>query len=290
MRHLLQATELDRTEIETLFARADQIARGNPARLNSKRVALALLNPLNPLPVDARAILTDAGAVMLPIAPRSNQAGDVIQAIRQAKPEIALLSFPQNGMPSEIAQAARIPILNAGDGTNENPARALMDAYAIHTLKRDWQTIRITLLGNLKFSAEAHSLVQLLGNFGVRLSLVSPAALSMPYDVTDLVRASAYEVEETNDLVTTLRKTDVLYLSRIDPMRVEKKSYDKLKDFYRLSDGTLAEAKDGIVILGDWEGADALLAPARPVVERSARAMLLALVEWAIVSSGQSIR
>jgi aspartate carbamoyltransferase catalytic subunit len=137
-------------------------------------------------------------------------------------------------------------------------------------------------LGNLKFSAEAHSLARVLGLFHSRLSFVSTAPLSMPYDLTDEVRLTAYEVEETNDLATTLRKTDVLYLSNIDAARVEKKMYDKQKTFYNLTRETLADAKGGMVVLGDWDGAEDILAETRGEVERASRAMLLALVERAV--------
>ncbi len=164
---------------------------------------------------------------------------------------------------------------------HENPVRALMDAYAIRTLKGELGQQRIAILGNLKFSAEAHSLARVLGMFGGRISFVSPAALSMPYDLTDEVRLTAYEVEETNDLATTLRKTDTLYLSNIDSSRVEKKIYDKQKDFYKLTPDTFREAKEGLAILGEWDGAEQILATTRPQVERAGRAMLLALVESA---------
>jgi aspartate carbamoyltransferase catalytic subunit len=160
--------------------------------------------------------------------------------------------------------------------------RALMDSFAVFTLKGSLEQSRVALLGNLKFSAEAHSLARLLGMFGTRLSFVSPAALSMPYDLTDEVRLTAYEVEETNDLETTLRKTDALYLANIDPIRVEKKIYDKLKNFYTLTPETFAGSKEGIILLGEWDGAESLLASTRPHVERAARAMLLSLLEFTV--------
>jgi hypothetical protein len=101
----------------------------------------------------------------------------------------------------------------------------------------------------------------------------------MPYDLTDEIRATAYEVEETNDLMTTLRKSDVLYLANIDSLRVDKKIYDKQKSFYALTPETLAQAQAGLVVLGEWDGAEGLLAPTRPQVARAGKAMLLALIE-----------
>jgi hypothetical protein len=42
---------------------------------------------------------------------------------------------------------------------------------------------------------------------------------------------------------------------------------------------SLMAAKPGLAVLGDWDGADAILAPARSEVQKAARAVLLALVE-----------
>ena len=120
-----------------------------------------------------------------------------------------------------------------------------MDAFAIYSLKGLASRVRTAILGNLKFSGEAHSLAHVIGMFDTRLSFVTPAALSMPYDLTDEVRLNAYEVEETNDLSTTLRKTDVLYLANIDARRVEKKFYDKYQDILRINTGHIGRRQGG---------------------------------------------
>ncbi len=275
---ILSPTDLTRAEIEKLFARADEIQNGAPPRVEDKRIALAMEYIPVPFPVKIENVLRDAGAEILPIA-SSLKANDVAQHICAANAALAIASHAENDGVREIAAACGVPLLNAGEGVHENPLRAFLDAYAIYSLKGNLQNLRIGLLGNLKYAAEAHSLARVLGMFESRLSFITPAALSMPYDLTDEVRLTAYEVEETNDLLTTLRKTDALVLFNIDAARVEKKIYDKLKTFYTLTPETFAEAREGLVILGDWDGAENLLAPARPLVERAARAMLLALVE-----------
>jgi aspartate carbamoyltransferase catalytic subunit len=272
---LLSPENLDRTQIESIYARADEIAAGAPAQVQAATIALALFKSGFPLPTDCKSVLTDAGATVQTLTSPAH--------IKTAESDIILFSHPDTDSAAEYRRTTDASFLNAGDGTGENPVRALIDAHAIRALKGELSSIRVTILGNLKYSAEAHSLARLLGLFGTRLSFVTPAALSMPYDLTDQVRMSAYEVEETNDLVTTLRKTDALYLANIDATRVDKKTYDKLKNFYTLAPDTFPEAKDGLVILGEWEGGEELLSPTRRQVETSARAVLLALVEVARV-------
>lgn len=159
---------------------------------------------------------------------------------------------------------------------------ALSNLYLIRTAKGTLDGLRVALLGNLKFSEQAQSLARLLGLYDLRLSFVSPAALSMPYDLSDDLRAAGLEVEETNDLATTVLKTDALYLSRIDPARVEKKIYDKTKDFYQLSPVILAEAKPGLFVLGEWDGANELLEQSHKREAESFSALQAALQEFAM--------
>lgn len=275
---ILSPTDLTRADMEKIFARADEIRNGARPRIQNKRIALALQFTPAPFPVDIEKTLRVEGVEIIAIT-QAEKTTELAQAICAAKPDIALCSHSRENSATEIAAQCSTPLLNAGDGMSENPMRAMMDAYAIHALKGNLEDLRVGLLGNLKFAAEAHSLARVLGIFESRISFITPAALSMPYDLTDEVRLSAYEVEETNDLAATLRKTDALVLFNIDAQRVEKKIYDKLKTFYNLNPEMFTDAKEGLVILGSWDGAETLLAPARPQVEQAARAMLLALCE-----------
>lgn len=274
---LVSATDLDRAQVETLFQRAGEISHGAAPNVKGTLVALALANPNFPLPLHIEQTLRGGGADIVSLT--SSNPDALVREINNAHPRVTLFSSSETGAAADVARQTNSSFLNAGDGVNENPVRALMDAYAIYTLKGELQNNRVALLGNLKFSAEAHSLAHILSLFGARLSFISPAALSMPYDLTDQVRLSAYEVEETNDLATTLLKTDALYLSNIDSFRVEKKIYDKFKTFYALTPDTFAGSKEGIIVLGEWDGAQNLLAATRPHIELAAAAMLLALIE-----------
>lgn len=270
---LVTPSDLTRAQVEQLFTRADEIFKNTTPILSGVRVGLALFNTTFPLPLQTETVLREVGADIVVIP--------AVDKIGGTNADVILFSSPQTGAASDTVEKTKASFLNAGDGTHENPVRALMDAYAIRTLKGDLKNIRVAILGNAKFSAEAHSLARLLGMFGMRMTFLTTAALSMPYDLTDEVRRDAYEVEETNDLATTLRKTDVLYLANIDSVRVEKKIYDKQKTFFALTPQALEGAKEGLIVLGEWDGAEALLSDTRPTVEKCARAMLSALVEAA---------
>ncbi|MGB8644086.1 MAG: hypothetical protein WCF84_02535 [Anaerolineae bacterium] len=158
---------------------------------------------------------------------------------------------------------ARADANDASPAHNVSVPMPLLDLYIIWKEKGTLDGLRVALLGNLKSNERAQTLARLLGRFDVRLSFVSPAALSMPYDISEELRAANLEVEETNDLPTTLAKSDVLYLVRLDPKLIEPKIFARYKDFYTLTPTTTAVAKPGLLVLGEWEGAELLLEHAR---------------------------
>ncbi len=280
---ILSATDLTRADIEHLFKRADELARTPSPILRDKIIAFALFDASVPVLNKLEDPIRRAGAEIRTLArgPKISSVEDIIREVQITNAAAIVISHPESGAAASLAQHLQIPVVNAGDGTHENPLRALVDLYAITKAKGALEGIRVALLGNLKFGAEAHSLARLLGLFNLRLSFVSPAALSMPYDLSDEVRLTAYEVEETNDLATTLRKTDVLYLSRIDPARVEPKVYEKTKKLFDLSPTIFDEAKSGLFIFGEWDGADELLANSRQIFRDSTNALVPALIEFA---------
>ncbi len=162
-------------------------------------------------------------------------------------------------------------------GANPSIPPALLDLYTIRRDKGTLDGLRVALLGNLVSDERAQSLARLLGRFDMQLSFVSPAALSMPPEVSDELRAAGLEVEETNDLATTLARTDVLYLVRLDPQRVPARVYARFKDFYSITPAIFENAKPGLLVLGEWDGAEQLLAPVRVRSEQYRGALAKAL-------------
>ena len=169
--------------------------------------------------------------------------------------------------------------VESGEIGDQLVLQALADVAAIRTAKGTLDGLQVALLGDLKSGIQAQTFARLLGRFDVRLSFVSTAALSMPYDLSEELRGEGLEVEETNDLVTTLRKADVLYLSRVDPSRLEKKVYEKARQLFALSPNVLREATPGVFILGDWEGAEELLEPGQRIRQFGLRRVLRALTD-----------
>jgi aspartate carbamoyltransferase catalytic subunit len=117
-----------------------------------------------------------------------------------------------------------VPVLNGGDGANEHPSQALLDLYTIRSelagRDRGLDGLRIAMVGDLRFGRTVHSLSKLLSLFtGLRVSLVSPEALSMPVEVVDALQAAGHAVFQTDSLEQGIADVDIVYSTRIQEER-----------------------------------------------------------------------
>ena len=80
--------------------------------------------------------------------------------------------------------------------------------------------LRIAMVGDLRFGRTVHSLSKLLSLFeDLRISLISPEALSMPEAVVETLREAGHEVLETDVLETGIADVDIVYSTRIQEER-----------------------------------------------------------------------
>ena len=93
------------------------------------------------------------------------------------------------------------PVINAGDGTNEHPTQALLDAATIlHRLGRI-EGLKVAICGDIRHSRVARSNAKLLPRLGAEVRLAGPPDL-MPDDIPQI---SVDEAIEGADVVMMLR-------------------------------------------------------------------------------------
>ena len=105
------------------------------------------------------------------------------------------MRHPEIDSVQKFAEASRVPVINAGDGSNEHPSQALLDLYTIQKeLSQNDKSIdglRIALVGDLKFGRAVHSLLQILSLYNnVKMNLISPEELKLPIE---LVRSQSLQ-------------------------------------------------------------------------------------------------
>ncbi|RLG85042.1 MAG: aspartate carbamoyltransferase, partial [Thermoprotei archaeon] len=148
------------------------------------------------------------------------------------------------------AEVSDVPVINAGDGSNEHPTQAFLDLYTILKEKGRIDGLNIALVGDLKHARTMHSLAYALSNFKVKLYLVSPEVLRMPKEITDYLREKGIEFKEVNELSSVISDIDVLYTVRVQKERFPSiEEYEKVKGSYIITPKLLNKAKSDLIIL-----------------------------------------
>jgi len=140
------------------------------------------------------------------------------------------------GAVDEMARAADVPVINAGDGDHEHPTQALLDLFTMIKERGIVDGLKIGVVGDLKYGRTVHSLVQLLAHYDVELILVSPDQLKMPGEVVGELSKKGVKYTETEDLEDAVKVADVVYMTRIQQERFnDQNEFEKFKNVYVLT-------------------------------------------------------
>ena len=163
--------------------------------------------------------------------------------------DVIVIRHPENGSAHLAAEAADVPVINGGDGSNQHPTQTFVDLFTIYQSYGSLDGISIGFLGDLKYGRTVHSLVKALNHFDVKMHFISPQELRLPKEVTEKLDHDKI-IKETNDLYEVANDLDFLYATRIQKERfLFQEEYTKLSANYQLGNNFLAKAKPTIKIM-----------------------------------------
>jgi len=182
-------------------------------------------------------------------AAKGETVADTARTVSQYADAI-VIRHPRIGSAKEAADAAPIPVINAGDGAGQHPTQALLDIYTIHKELGSLKNLAVSMVGDLKNGRTVHALVELLSNFQTRLYFVSPSSLRMPEEIVSNLKQKGIEIVETEDFRKAASESDLVYMTRIQKERFENLSeYERVKGYYVIDEKFLKELKKKITIL-----------------------------------------
>lgn len=145
------------------------------------------------------------------------------------EPQVLVLRHPENLAPAWVASEpwCATAVVNAGDGTNEHPTQALLDAL---TLLRHFGTSRldglhIAIVGDIVRSRVARSNAALLPRLGVKVTVVAPPEM-LPTDI------QAWGVAAVSDFDEVIGSVDAVMMLRIQKERMAAATDLDLKQFH----------------------------------------------------------
>ena len=237
--HILSIDQFDRSDIEKLFSVADnlepfaskeKITRvlegailGNMFFEPSTRTRISFGASFNSLGGNVREI-TEVGSSSLA---KGESLADTAQVL-SGYSDIIVLRHPENGSVQKFAEASRVPVINAGDGSNEHPSQALLDLYTIQRElsqnNKNLDDLRIALVGDLKYGRAVHSLCKILSKYSnVKMDLVSPEELQLPEDLLNQLTDAGVSVNQTENLEEGISEVDIIYVTRVQEERFKNK-------------------------------------------------------------------
>lgn len=159
--------------------------------------------------------------------------------------DVAVIRHPSEGAAAIAAEASEIPVINAGDGSNQHPTQAFLDLYTIKRCKKGISGLTILLLGDLRYGRTIKSLAYALANWDVKLQLYSPPQLKLaPYIVEELRKR--IEVEELHAM--DFSRADVIYATRIQKERFPDEE-EAAKYAYVIDAEKMAGAKKNAILM-----------------------------------------
>jgi carbamoyl-phosphate synthase/aspartate carbamoyltransferase len=163
--------------------------------------------------------------------------------------DLVVIRHPEIGSAQIASQSSPVPVINAGDGAGEHPTQALLDVFTIREELGTVNGLTVTLVGDLKYGRTVHSLVKILSLYKIKLIYVSPDSLKIPEQVKQYCANRGVNQRETNDLVSVIPETDVLYVTRMQKERFAPGEYEVLKDTFVVTNSMLKPAKANMIVM-----------------------------------------
>lgn len=164
--------------------------------------------------------------------------------------DMIVMRHPIEGAPRYASEISKVPIVNAGDGSNQHPSQTLLDLYSIIKTQGTLEGIKIMMVGDLKYGRTVHSLLQALSHFGAEFIFVAPKELRMPQEYLDFLDERNMKYTITEDIMKYIDDVDIIYMTRVQRERFsDLMEYERVKDAYILHLDMIKDTKDNMKIL-----------------------------------------
>jgi aspartate carbamoyltransferase catalytic subunit len=247
---ILSIDSLSDSEIADIVDRAELYFTGNRGRRanerlqgriifnlfyeNSTRTAMSFATAAHRLGASVIALSVEHSSVK-----KGETLEDTARTLNAMRPDALVIRHRENGAPAAVALIMDAPVLNAGDGTNEHPTQALLDAATIRQRLGRIEGLKVAICGDIRHSRVARSNAKLLPRLGAEVRLAGPPAL-MPDGIPQL------SVDEA------IRGADVVMMLRVQRERLEEDLGDGPGEYlsrYGLTAERLATASPNAVVM-----------------------------------------
>jgi aspartate carbamoyltransferase catalytic subunit len=171
---------------------------------------------------------------------------DTVNNILSMKVDMVVMRHSATGAPHFLAKHIPVAIVNAGDGINEHPTQALLDAFSIKERLGKLEGKKVVLIGDIMHSRVALSNIYLLKKAGAEVMVAGPPTLIPKYI------QQAFDIRVEYNLKKALQWCDVANVLRIQLERQNQVLFSSLREYnlaYGVNKKLLDSLNKEIVIL-----------------------------------------
>ena len=186
-RNLISITDLTKEEIIKLLRRAKEFEQNpNQRILEGKVVGSLFFEPSTRTRLSFETAVNRLGGRVIGFSDASTSSQSKGETLKDTimmvsnYADLIVMRHPLEGAARYASEVSKVPIINAGDGSNQHPTQTMLDLYTIYQTQGTLENLTITMVGDLKYGRTVHSLLEAMHFFKPRFKFVSCNELRMP--------------------------------------------------------------------------------------------------------------
>lgn len=255
---LISITDFTKEEIIRITELAAEFEKNPPKGplLSGKVVASLFFEPSTRTRLSFESAINRLGARVIGFSDTTNTSvtkgetfHDTIMTISNYC-DMIVMRHKLEGAPRYASEIAKVPVVNAGDGSNQHPSQTLLDLYSIKKTQGTLDGINIMMIGDLKYGRTIHSLLQALSHFNTQFTFVAPPELALPEEYKLFLQEKGLPFVEKTQIDGAINEADIVYMTRVQQERfTDRMEYERVKNVYVLRNSMLADTKPNMRIL-----------------------------------------
>ncbi|MGL4293665.1 MAG: aspartate carbamoyltransferase [Bacteroidales bacterium] len=251
-------TDLSKEEILSLLDQARYFEEHpNQTILNGRVIATLFFEPSTRTRLSFETAVNRLGGRIIGFSDASTTSSskgetlkDTIKMVSNYADLIVMRHFLE-GAARYASEISDVPIVNAGDGSNQHPSQTMLDLYSIRKTQGTLENLNIVMVGDLKYGRTVHSLLQAMSHFNPIFHFVAPDELRMPQEYKQFCDEKGIPYfEHTEFTEEVINQADIIYMTRVQRERfTDLVEYEKVKNVYTLHNSMLDNSKENVRIL-----------------------------------------
>ena len=251
VKDLTKADVMSIIEVANLFKKNNKEKNKNIPILNGRTIINLFFEPSTRTLISFEVAAKRLGAdiINMNIEGSSLRKGetliDTADTLNAMNPDLVIIRHGSSGSIEEISSRLKCPIISAGEGTEEHPTQALLDAYTIQDNQKRFEEITVSICGDIEHSRVARSNYHLLKKMGSKIRFVTPDYFK-PKDL------DSFDVEYFDNLELGIESADIVMMLRIQKERINDVNLPSIDEYFKhfgLTHKKLINAKKDVLVM-----------------------------------------